>query len=187
MKLKRKEVATEINEVFPEPKRKKTWDDASSGHKCFVLYARSLHICWSDHEYWSWDSFKEASDEIIEVARLRTVCWLDLSGKLKISDLSPGTVYEVAFVVMLTKGASGWELPIKLNLSLPGGKVQERQVSLLQKPRGQWMELSLCHFCTTGENGETKEAEQVCFRLYEIGGHWKNGLVIKGAILRPIN
>ncbi|XWS58619.1 hypothetical protein CRYUN_Cryun08bG0050200 [Craigia yunnanensis] len=186
MKLKRKEVATDTNEVFPEHKRKKTWEDAKSGHKCFVLYARSLHISWSHLDYWVWDSFKETSDEKIEVARLRTVCWLDVRGNFKISDLSPGTVYEVVYVVMLTKGASGWELPVKLKLCLPDGKVQERQVSLLQKPRGQWMELSLGHFCT-GENGETRETREVWFYLYECGGHWKNGLVIKGVILRPIN
>ncbi|XP_022719932.1 protein PHLOEM PROTEIN 2-LIKE A1-like [Durio zibethinus] len=183
MDLKRKAGATDTNEVFPQHKMKKAWEDAKSGHKCFVLYARSLHIIWSDHEYWMWESFKETSDEKIEVARLRTVCWLEVKGKFKILDLSPGTVYEVVYVVMLTKEASGWELPVKLKLSLPDGKVQERQVSLLQKPRGQWMELGLGHFCT-GENGETGE---VCFDLYEIGGHWKSGLVIKGAILRPIN
>ena len=112
------------------------------------------------------------SDEKIEVARLRTVCWLDVRGNFKISDLSPGTVYEVVYVVMLTKGASGWELPVKLKLCLPDGKVQERQVSLLQKPRGQLMELSLGHFCT-GENGETRE---VCFYLYEFGAIGKMDL-----------
>ena len=84
-------------------------------------------------------------------------------------------VYEVTYLVMLTKGASGWELPIKLKLSLPDGKVQESQVSILQKPRGQWMELSLGHFCT-GENGETRETREVCFYLYEFGAIGKMDL-----------
>lgn len=139
----------------------KTWENAKSGHKCFVLYAWSLDICWSDHDYWIWDSFTETSDEEIEVAKLRTVCWLHVKGKFKISDLSPGTVYEVVYVVMLMKGALGWELPIKLKLSLPNGKVQERQVSLLRMPKGKWMEVSLGYFCTE-ENGETRD---VCYLI----------------------
>ncbi|XVE90312.1 hypothetical protein DITRI_Ditri20bG0067300 [Diplodiscus trichospermus] len=121
---------------------------------------------------------------MIEVAKLNLVSWLDVRGKFNISDLSPATLYEVVYEVKLTKGASGWELPIKLRLSLPNGKVQERQVSLLQKPRGQWMELNVGNFCTE-ENGETGETREVCFDLYEHGGHWKHGLVIRGAILRP--
>ncbi|OMO84850.1 Phloem protein 2-like protein [Corchorus olitorius] len=182
MNLKHKAVAIDSDEVFHEHKRKRTWEDAKSGHKCFVVYARLLDIIWGETKYWIWESFKETSGEKIEVAKLRTVCWLDVRGKFKISDLSPGTVYEVVYVVMLTKWASGWELPIKLTLSLPDGKVQERQVSLLQKPRRQWMELSLGYFYI--EKSETRE---VCFRLHETGGHWKSGLIIKSAILRPIN
>ncbi|XVF30651.1 hypothetical protein REPUB_Repub16aG0076700 [Reevesia pubescens] len=184
---KKKVVTADNNGGFLEHKRKKTWEDAKSGQKCFMLYARSLYITWGGREHWIWNSFKDTSDENIEVAKLSHVCWLDVRGKFKISDLSPGTVYEVVYEVKLTKGASGWELPIKLRLSLPNGRVQERQVSLLQKPRGQWMELNVGSFCTE-ENGKTsaqEETREVCFDLYEHGGHWKNGLVIRGAILRP--
>ncbi|XVE62414.1 hypothetical protein DITRI_Ditri06bG0116300 [Diplodiscus trichospermus] len=163
----------------------KTWEDAKSGRKCFMLYARSLYITWSQREYWIWNSFKDTSDENIEVAKLSHVCWLDVRGKFKISDLSPATLYEAVYQVKLTKGASGWELPITLRLSLPNGRVQERQVSLLHKPRGEWMELNVGNFFTEDENGETGETREVCFDLYEHGGHWKKGLVVKGAILRP--
>ncbi|XWS42767.1 hypothetical protein CRYUN_Cryun16bG0042500 [Craigia yunnanensis] len=180
---KKMKVVTKDNENFLEHKRKKTWEDTKSGQKCFMLYARSLYITWGGREHWIWNSFKDTSEENIEVAKLSHVCWLDVRGKFKISDLSPGTLYEVVYEVKLTKGASGWELPIKLRLSLPG-RVQERQVSLLQKPRGQWMELNVGNFCTE-ENGETGETREVCFDLYEHGGHWKKGLVIRGAILRP--
>ncbi|XVF30649.1 hypothetical protein REPUB_Repub16aG0076500 [Reevesia pubescens] len=163
---KKKVVTADNNGGFLEHKRKKTWEDAKSGQKCFMLYA---------------------SDENIEVAKLSHVCRLDVRGKFKISDLSPGTVYEVVYEVKLTKGAFGWEFPIKLRLSLPNGRVQERQVSLLQKPRGQWMELHVGSFCTE-ENGETsaqEETREVCFDLYNHEEPWKHGLVIRGAILRP--
>jgi hypothetical protein len=101
-------------------------------------------------------------------------------GKLNVSELSPEVVYEIVYVVKLTKGASGWEFPILLRLSLPDGRVQERLVSLLEKPRRQWIELNVGNF--QAKNGESGE---VSFDIYQHGGHWKNGLIIKGAIFRP--
>ncbi|KAL7204135.1 hypothetical protein ACSBR2_017242 [Camellia fascicularis] len=122
-----------------------------------------------------------SNDENIEVVKLKKVCWLDVRGKFKISDLSQGIIYQVVYEVKLTNGARGWELPIMLRLSLPDGKFQERQVSLLEKPKGQWIELNVGKFkAQDTENGE------VCFDLYEHGGHWKTGLVIRSAIIRPI-
>jgi hypothetical protein len=96
------------------------------------------------------------------------------------SELSPKVVYEIVYLVKLTNGASGWELPIVLKLSLPDGRTQERQLSLSEKPRKQWIELNVGNFQT--ENGGSGE---VCFDIYQHGGHWKNGLIIKGAVVRP--
>ncbi|KAE8037265.1 hypothetical protein FH972_009866 [Carpinus fangiana] len=180
-----KNAATDHNkaqpgEIFLEHKKKKKWADEKTGHSCFMLYARSLNICSSHSEYWIWNCFKETSEENIEVAKLSHVCWLDVRGKLSVSELSPEVVYEIVYVVKLTKGASGWEFPILLRLSLPDGRVQEHQVSLLEKPRRQWIELNVGNFQT--KNGESGE---VGFDIYQHGGHWKKGLIIKGAIFRP--
>ncbi|CBI40027.3 hypothetical protein VitviT2T_022744 [Vitis vinifera] len=170
------------NEVFLEHKRMKRWTDNKSGGVCYMLYARALFITWGTREHWNWNCFKETGEENIEVAKLSHVCWLDVRGKLKMSELSPGIVYGVFYQVKLTKGGSGWELPLTLRLSLPDGRVQHRQVSLRQKPRGEWIELNVGNFQT--QEGESRE---VCFDLYEHGGHWKNGLIVKGAILKPRN
>ncbi|GFZ02691.1 hypothetical protein Acr_15g0012990 [Actinidia rufa] len=158
----------------------KKWVDEKSGHSGFMLYPRSLYITWGHTEHWDWKCFKETSDENIEVARLSHVCWLDVRGKLQISDLSPGTVYEITYVVKLEKRASGWELPIKLRLSLPDGTVKVRQVSLFEKPRGRDIELQVGTF-----EAQENEEREVCFDLYEHGGHWKSGLIIKGAVVKP--
>ncbi|XVE62430.1 hypothetical protein DITRI_Ditri06bG0117500 [Diplodiscus trichospermus] len=187
MNLMKKKKKVVVKESFLERKRKKTWQDAKSGRKCFMLYARSLYITWSQHEYWNWKSFKDTSDENIEVAKLSHVCWLDVTGKIKMSELSPATLYEVVFEVKLTKGAFGWEHPVKLILNLLNGRVQERRISLLQKQRGQWMELYVGNFLTDHKNEETRETEdtrEVSFVLQQLDGQWKNGLVVKGAILR---
>ena len=41
------------------------------------------------------------SGEVIEVAELLGVCWLNIEGKIRTIDLSPGTEYEVVFVVKM--------------------------------------------------------------------------------------
>ncbi|KAG6632310.1 lectin-like isoform X1 [Carya illinoinensis] len=166
---------------FLEHKRKKKWVDQKTGYICFMLYARSLYVTWgAKGEYWDWNCFKETSDENIEVAKLTAVCWLDVRGKVNVSELSPEVVYEVVYEVKLKRGASGWELPIILQLSLPDGSIKQRQVSLLEKPRGEWIELSVG--CFKPKNGDSGE---VGFDIMEHGGHWKRGLIIRGAILRP--
>ncbi|GLT71735.1 hypothetical protein SLA2020_437330 [Shorea laevis] len=72
-----------------------------------MLYARSLYITWGNRENWTWNCFKETSDENIEVAKLSHVCWLDVRGKLNMSELSPDVVYEIVYVVKLTRGLLG--------------------------------------------------------------------------------
>ncbi|XP_059431283.1 protein PHLOEM PROTEIN 2-LIKE A1-like [Corylus avellana] len=169
-------IEAESGEIFLEHKRKKKRADEKTVHYSFTVYARSLYISWADCENWTWTCFKEKSDEIIEVAKLSHVCWLDVRGNLDISELST----EVVYVVKLTEGASGWELPIQLKLAFPDGRVQVRQVSLLEKPRKQWIELNVGNFQRKkGELGEVR------FLICEHGGHWKRGLIIKGAVIRP--
>ncbi|KAK9188163.1 hypothetical protein WN944_019562 [Citrus x changshan-huyou] len=186
----KKKVATEANktrEEFLEYKRKKTWIDNKTGYKCFVLYPRSLFVTWGNRDHWTWNCFKETSDENIEVVKLSHVCWMDVRGKFKISELSPGVMYEIVYEVKLTNAAFGWEAPVSLKLSLPAdGKVQNRQVSLLEKPRGEWFELCVGNFLTeTSNNDGSQSTAEVFFDFFEHGGHWKSGLIIKAAILRP--
>ncbi|KAL1818758.1 hypothetical protein ACET3Z_013627 [Daucus carota] len=169
------------SEVFLERKTKKKWVDKISGEYCFMLYPRSLFITNMEDRYWHWKCFKETSEDNVEVVKLITVCWLDVRGKFKMSDLNPGITYNVSYVVKLTQSSSGWELPIILKLGVPGKTEQRRQVSLLKKPKGEWFELNLGNvYAVDNENGE------INFDFYGQGGHWKSGLLIKGVIIKPI-
>jgi len=120
------------------------------------------------------------SDDNIEVAKLLCVCWLDVRGKLAMSELTSGVIYEGAYLVKLTKSSAGWELPIALRLSVPGEEAKVRQVSLFGKPKGEWFELNLGSFMAKPD-----EEGEVGFDLFEHGGHWKSGLIIKAVIVRP--
>lgn len=50
------------------------------------------------------------------------MCWLNVRGQFKMSEMSSGVVYEIAYMVKLTNGGYGWELPITLLIKLTDGK-----------------------------------------------------------------
>lgn len=124
------------------------------------------------------------SDVFVEVAELLKVCWLEVHGKFETAKLSPGVMYEVAFVVMMMEDpAHRWEVPVNLKLALPDGNTQERKENLSLKPKGQWIEIPVGRFRTSSESiGEIE------FSLFEYeDGNWKRGLVVKGVIIQPKN
>ncbi|KAM7524677.1 hypothetical protein LguiA_014579 [Lonicera macranthoides] len=92
-----------------------------------MLFARNFSIAWiDDSNMWMWKQLKETSDVFIDVAELLNVCWLDINGKFDTSKLTPGTLYEVVFVVMLRIISYGWEFPVNLRLIFPDGTKQEK-------------------------------------------------------------
>ncbi|PIA37803.1 hypothetical protein AQUCO_03000379v1 [Aquilegia coerulea] len=172
--------------VFLNQKRKKYWIEKESGHNCFMLYASDLSITWSEERhYWKWSKLIEASssdgDIHVDVAELLNVCWLEVHGKFNTSNLSPNTMYEILFVVMLNDPAYGLEVPVNIRLILPDGETKQHKETLLTKPRAQWIELQVGEFYTSPDKlGEMQ------FSMFEYeGGKWKKGLAIKGVIIRP--
>ncbi|KAM1032516.1 hypothetical protein ACFX2I_036093 [Malus domestica] len=169
--------------VLLNQKKKKYWVDKKSNN-CFMVYARDFSITWAeDNRYWHWYSLQETSDVFIDAAELLNVCWLEVHGKFETANLSPGTLYEVVFVVKLNAADYGWEDPINFRLTLPDGTRQCRKVNLMQTPRGQWVEIPVGEFRASPEKSGDME-----FSMYEYdGGKWKKGLVIKGVVIRPKN
>ncbi|KAF5729195.1 hypothetical protein HS088_TW21G01354 [Tripterygium wilfordii] len=143
-----------------------------------------LLITWAEEKhFWQWSYQKDSSDVFMDVAELLNVCWLEVHGRLDATKLSPGTLYEVAFVIMLKDPAYGWETPVNFRLILPNGMKKEHKENLMTKPRGQWLEIPVAEFRTSPES--TGEME---ISMYEYeGGVWKKGLVVKGALIRPKN
>ncbi|KAL3523003.1 hypothetical protein ACH5RR_015837 [Cinchona calisaya] len=167
--------------VLLNQNRKKYWVDRNSKKNCFMLYARDLSITWAENKSnWHWPLIKESSDVSFAAAELLNVCWLEVHGRFNTVNLTPGTTYEVTFVVMLKDPAYGWDLPVNLRLILADGSRQEHKENMMEKPRGKWIEVPAGEFETLPENGDME------FSLYEYeGGMWKRGLVIKGVVIRP--
>lgn len=117
----------------------------------------------------------------IDVAELLNVCWLDINGKFDTSKLSPGTLYEVVFVVMLRIISYGWEFPVNLRLVFPDGTRQEKKENLMEKQREKWIEIHAGEFMV--------EKERVGFVEFSLSETkiliWKRGLVVKGVVIRP--
>ncbi|CAL5334298.1 unnamed protein product [Camellia sinensis] len=102
--------------------------------------------------------------EEIEVVELKKVGWLDIRGKFdRTIDLSPGTIYEIVFVVRM----------------IDDGKTQ-RNESLEGKPVEEWFEILVGEFIMSLENVGSVE-----FSMDEHGAPWKSGLIVKCAIIRP--
>ncbi|KAG5038687.1 hypothetical protein JHK82_019512 [Glycine max] len=158
---------------------------ASGSTNCFMLYARALSITWGDTpEYWIWVQQKETSSgTIVELAKLKRVCWLEVHGKFDTRKLSLGILYQVSFLIMLEESSQGWEVPINVRFVLPGGKRQQHKVNLNEKLRESWMEILVGEFVAS-----EKDAGEMEISMYEYeGGMWKTGLVIQGVVIKPKN
>ncbi|TYH68393.1 hypothetical protein ES332_D06G255700v1 [Gossypium tomentosum] len=176
--------------VFLNQKRKKYWVDKNNKN-CFMLFARDLSITWAENDrHWRWFYQKETStsDVSIEVAELVAVCWLELVGKFPVSKLSPSTLYEVVFIVMLREASFGWETAINLKLILPNGQKIERKETLMNKPRETWIEIPVGEFKASFDEQKTKNSGDLEIYIHEYDvGEWKRGLVVKGVAIRAKN
>ncbi|XP_072955268.1 protein PHLOEM PROTEIN 2-LIKE A1-like isoform X1 [Typha angustifolia] len=168
--------------VLPTANPPEIEENPKEAVKPVMLFARDLSITWSEEPaYWYWFPLKEKRNEEIDVALLLNVCWLEIHGKLNISDLTPRITYEVFFIIMMNEPMYGWNTPVNLRIKLPDGSVQERKESLQEKPRGKWMELKVGEFRT-----QAAQEGEMDISLFEYeGGQWKRGLVVKGILFRP--
>ncbi|KAL5220735.1 hypothetical protein ABZP36_025448 [Zizania latifolia] len=169
--------------IFLARKTKKYWVDERTRHNCFMLFPRGLSITSSENpEYWTWYPLKEESDADtqIEVASLKNVVRLEIHGRLELSYLTPGVTYQVVFQVMLTDPAYEWSVPVNLQLKFPDGTVHQHEENLQEKLRRQWLELMV------GEvNAQLGQTGEIDISLFEYGGRWKRGLLIKGIKILP--
>ncbi|XP_062220920.1 putative F-box protein PP2-B12 [Phragmites australis] len=101
--------------------------DRRSGAKCFMLSARALSIVWGDDPAcWIWTTSVPGS-RFPEVVELVNVCWLEITGKLSLSLLSPGTTYAAYLVFALADDSYGLEcnvgiLPPKATVTVVSGR-----------------------------------------------------------------
>ncbi|XP_060192646.1 lectin-like isoform X2 [Lycium barbarum] len=157
------------------------WVDERTKAKCFFLYAKNLHILWSEESSrWSRPQYKEfPSDQPIQVYEMATVLSLAVGGSFDATKLSRGIEYKVSLVVLLKKFLSGWEFPVQTILVKPDGTKENRSSEdLMVKPKREWIQIQLGTFMIPEEMESITNLE---FYVHERKGiKLKMGLVIKG-------
>ncbi|GAV79528.1 F-box domain-containing protein/PP2 domain-containing protein [Cephalotus follicularis] len=112
--------------------------DKWSGKKCYMISARDLMIVWGNTPtYWRWISLPEA--RFAEVAELKSVCWLEVRGRINTRMLSPTTLYAayLVFKAATTTRPYGFEFqPVEAEIGLIGSESCKRTV-YLDIERGQ--------------------------------------------------
>ncbi|CAN6546762.1 unnamed protein product [Malus baccata var. baccata] len=147
---------------------------------------RGLSITWGeDARYWRWYNMKAtwSSDVSVEVAELLDVCSLEVKGDFETGYLTPGTVYEVSYVIMLKDPKYGWEDEVEFSLTCPQNlKIvpRNRKFDMRTLPKGRWSYVRVAEFTTSPE-----QYGQINFMLRQTVGKWKKGLVIKGVDISP--
>ncbi|KAJ4874326.1 F-box protein PP2-B11 [Raphanus sativus] len=169
--------------------------ERSTGNKCYMMAARALNITWGhDQRYWQWISLPDARFK--EVAALKMVWWLDITGKININLLSDDTLYAAYLVFKWNLDPYGFRQPVEASLVLAGTEhddVQPSMVSLMQNPgseQGQhaelrsddWYEVELGQFFKRrGDMGEIEMSLKETKRPFE-----KKGLIVHGIEIRPV-
>ncbi|XP_017216091.1 protein PHLOEM PROTEIN 2-LIKE A1-like isoform X3 [Daucus carota subsp. sativus] len=149
-----------------------------------VITAKELSIVWgSDSRYWKWVSKTyPISCEALEVAKLITVCWLQIDGEYDTSNLKKGVKYGVYFVVELSDNLC-MNGPVTLKLTRPNRTTEEHKEDLETKPKNTLVGLKVGEFINSacGCENTVKFSMNGCD-----GTTWKTGLTVIGAVIAPV-
>ncbi|XP_031251610.1 uncharacterized protein LOC116109523 [Pistacia vera] len=169
--------------VFLNNKKQKFFVDMITSANSFELYATDLLIAWGqDTRYWKWTSMKDTIGVQMEMAELVEVCWLDVKTNFPTQMLTPGTSYEVSFVLKTKGGAEGFaKSPVTLKLDLPNQKPVERTEDLSYMQGEKWKEIRVGEFVTSCNMSGNMKILMYHHDDFTI----KKGLVVNKIIIRP--
>ncbi|KAL4578865.1 hypothetical protein LXL04_014996 [Taraxacum kok-saghyz] len=104
--------------------------DKRTGKKCYMLAPRDLSIIWGGTpRYWRWISMPES--RFSEVAELRTVCWLEVRGRINTSILSTNILYASYLVYKPSSDIYGFDTqPVEVSIRVNGGECKTKSVFL---------------------------------------------------------
>ena len=97
-------------------------------------------------------------------------------------NLSPGTLYEIIFVVKVKEGSNISNFPLHLIIGPQHLERITRHHSLEEDALGNWIEIQVGEFKMSPEM-----VGNLNFSLEEGTPEWKHGLLVKCAIIRPKN
>ncbi|KAJ4955723.1 hypothetical protein NE237_012506 [Protea cynaroides] len=189
--------------------------DRSTCKKCYTLLARELSITWGSNPlYWTWKCLPHSQSRFTEVAELRTICWLEIQGKIAASMLSIKTTYIAYLIVKIADRAYGLDT-MPSETSVQTSSYQWKGTAYLRCSNSQKRSLEQLYYSNriqvlrsrVAKEGEDKvprersdgwmEVElgeffndgiegEVTMGLKEVKGHHlKGGLIVRGIEIRP--
>ncbi|XP_019250067.1 PREDICTED: F-box protein PP2-B15-like [Nicotiana attenuata] len=187
--------------------------DKSTGKKSYVISAKELSILYGDEpDHWNWKPVPQS--RFAEVVELKTICRLEIQGKMKTGELSPNTTYGAYLLMKISDRSFGLD-SIPTEISVKVGDEEFVNTAYLRNPRSKKEQLESLFYrnrmeilksrVNKGEEGLPREREDgwleiklgeffngrngdedIIMRLMEVKGyHVKGGLVIEGIELRP--
>jgi hypothetical protein len=157
----------------------------------FLVPARRLDINHAENpEKWSWSSIYDRPYKAdIEIATMINIhSSVKIDGNFHTRKLTPGTRYEVVFLVSFDDTASGWKKPVVLKLKLvmmSDGTQNEHEKALnLDEYIGEsWADIHVGVF----EAPPKKDDAKIFFSMHQyVDTDQKSGLVVKGVAIRPV-
>lgn len=110
--------------------------DKSTGKKSYVMSAKELSILYGDEpDHWNWKSIPES--RFAEVAEVKTICRLEIEGKMKTGDLSPNTTYGAYVLMKISDGSFGLDsIPSEISISV-GDQGSVSSTAYLRHPKNK--------------------------------------------------
>ncbi|MCL7051345.1 hypothetical protein MKW94_029938 [Papaver nudicaule] len=157
----------------------------------FRIKPWELSVVWgNDKRYWNVPDSKDTRrDPHIELLQ---VCWLEVTGSIKLRDFAKPGKYSVSFRIGKKKDAFGWsvDMPVYVMAKIgKKGKYTVRRAHVARKddsadfeiPEGAPLQIEIPN------PDDYREDEELHFGLYEVWkGRWKGGLQIYEAIVKPV-
>ncbi|XP_073048819.1 F-box protein At2g02240-like [Primulina eburnea] len=154
------------------------------GKKCFMVGARQLQISWKG----CWDFIPHTNSRFAEVARLRSVGWIHIQGRIKARILSKNAHYAAYLVFWLEKmdGLKSSSTVVRFidDENTRSEHKECRETGKMAKMRDDgWMEIEMGKFYNKNEDYDG----EIEVWLIEINNpHGKFGLMVEGIEFRPI-
>ncbi|ERN14808.1 hypothetical protein AMTR_s00032p00090150 [Amborella trichopoda] len=154
---------------------------AGAKTKCskIVLNPRALDIVWGgNNRYWDY-----VKDQQSECAMLKSVCWLEVSGRVDLDKLIPSTDYQIKFSVRLNENASGWDKDVIFKARVGYNVARTTRCKLIKNKQFYEVPNEL-----TFKTPKKSSGGRLSFGMYEIEGQaWKSGLLIEKITISQVN
>lgn len=110
--------------------------DKSTGKKSYVISAKELSILYGDEpDHWNWKNIPES--RFAKVAELKTICRLEIQGKMKTGELSLNTIYGAYLLMKISDRSFGLDsIPSETSISV-GDQESISTTAYLRHPRSK--------------------------------------------------